>query len=133
MFVQRFKGAFYLAVAALTWYFMQHASEWIIARRYFPTPNFILELGEYFHHIVGFVSAVVVLVVLFMNAKANQFIEEVAVETSKVSWPTLKETVNAAVVVSVAVIVAGFMLSFVDMSIGWIFRKGLEFVAGAKG
>jgi hypothetical protein len=24
-------------------------------------------------------------------------------------------------------------LSFVDMSIGWIFRKGLEFVAGAKG
>jgi preprotein translocase SecE subunit len=64
-----------------------------------------------------------VFVGLYKNAKANGFMNEVAVELlTKVTWPAGKDTMSATVVVIITVIIAGIVLALFD----WIFTLGLQ-------
>jgi preprotein translocase SecE subunit len=52
--------------------------------------------------------------VLYKNHQANQFMSEVMVELSRVTWPTQKETSSATVVVIVMVLISGLLLGLMD-------------------
>lgn len=61
--------------------------------------------------------------VLYSNTTANTFMNEVAVELlTKVTWPTSKDTVQATIVVMIAVVFSGVMLALFD----WIFSNALQ-------
>lgn len=56
------------------------------------------------------------------NEKANSFLNEVALELSRVTWPGRKETVASAGVVVVLVAVASLILFLVDTLWGTVIR-----------
>lgn len=51
---------------------------------------------------------------LYRNDQANQFMNEVVAELTKVTWPTQKETASATLVVIVMVVVSGVILGMLD-------------------
>lgn len=53
-------------------------------------------------------------IVLFRNDRANQFMNEVMVELSRVAWPTQKDTASATMIVIVMVVISGMILGFLD-------------------
>jgi len=56
----------------------------------------------------------ILFLVLYWNEQANQFMNEVMVELSRVTWPTQKETTNATMIVIVMVVVSGMILGLLD-------------------
>jgi preprotein translocase subunit SecE len=52
--------------------------------------------------------------ILFRNEKANVFMNEVAAELARVTWPTQKETSSATFIVIVMVMISGLVLGFLD-------------------
>jgi preprotein translocase subunit SecE len=55
-----------------------------------------------------------------------KFIQEVRQETSKVTWPSRKETVTTTAMVFLMVVVVSVFLSLID----WIIANGLRIVLG---
>jgi preprotein translocase subunit SecE len=55
-----------------------------------------------------------------------KFIQEVRQETSKVTWPSRRETVTTTAVVFLMVVVVSISLSLID----WIIANGLRLVLG---
>jgi preprotein translocase SecE subunit len=55
-----------------------------------------------------------VFLVLWRHQQANQFMNEVMVELSRVTWPTQKETSSGTIVVIVMVLISGALLGFFD-------------------
>lgn len=51
---------------------------------------------------------------LYRSEQANQFMNEVMVELSRVTWPTQKETSSATAVVIIMVIISGIVLGILD-------------------
>jgi preprotein translocase subunit SecE len=51
---------------------------------------------------------------LSLNEQSNQFMNEVMVELSRVTWPTQKETTSATVVVLIMVVISGVVLGMLD-------------------
>jgi len=132
MVVQRLKGSLYILAGVVTWYFVRSMSEWIVARRFFPIPNVIFDMGDLFYHLLGLGSALTIVIFLWKHNKSKVFLDEVSVETSKVTWPTLKDTRNATVVVTIAILIAGFALGGMDWTIGAILKWGFfeRFMSG---
>jgi preprotein translocase subunit SecE len=66
----------------------------------------------------------IVFFVLWSNDQANQFMNEVVIELSRVTWPTQKETTNATIVVVVMVLFSGLALGMMDyfwtMLLKWV-------------
>jgi preprotein translocase subunit SecE len=60
--------------------------------------------------LVGFI----LFVCLYRSDAINQFMSEVVVELSRVSWPTQKETRAATLLVVVMVLISGFFLGLLD-------------------
>lgn len=63
---------------------------------------------------VSVVSGAILFMVLYRNEQANQFMNEVIVELSRVTWPTQKDTSSATLVVIVMVLISGLVLGFLD-------------------
>lgn len=63
---------------------------------------------------VAVVAGALLFTVLYRHEKANQFMNEVMVELSRVIWPTQKETSSATGVVIVMVLISGLVLGFLD-------------------
>jgi preprotein translocase subunit SecE len=63
---------------------------------------------------VSIVVAALVFFILMRHEQANQFMNEVMVELSRVSWPTRKETANATIIVIVMVVISGVVLGLLD-------------------
>jgi preprotein translocase subunit SecE len=55
-----------------------------------------------------------VFLIFWRHERANQFMNEVMVELSRVTWPTQKETSSGTVVVIVMVLISGLLLGFFD-------------------
>ena len=55
-----------------------------------------------------------------------KFIQEVRQETSKVTWPSRKETVTTTAMVFLMVVVVSIFLSVID----WVIANGLRLVLG---
>jgi len=60
------------------------------------------------------VAGALLFIGLYRNEKANQFMNEVVVELSRVAWPTQKETSSATMIVIVMVVVSGMVLGLLD-------------------
>lgn len=56
----------------------------------------------------------IVFFVLYRHEQANQFMNEVVTELSRVTWPTNKETTNSTIVVIIMVVISGMVLGFFD-------------------
>ncbi len=52
--------------------------------------------------------------VLYRHEEANQFMNEVMVELSRVTWPGERETVSGTGVVLIMVLISGLFLGFLD-------------------
>ena len=50
----------------------------------------------------------------YSHTQTNTFMNEVAVELSRVTWPTQKETSNATFIVIIMVLISGMVLGFLD-------------------
>lgn len=65
-----------------------------------------------------------VFLVLYRNEQGNQFMNEVMVELSRVTWPTQKETTSATMVVIIMVLISGVILGLLDyfwvMLLKWV-------------
>ncbi len=59
-------------------------------------------------------AGAILFMVLYRNEQANQFMNEVIVELSRVTWPTQKDTSSATLVVIVMVLISGLVLGFLD-------------------
>jgi len=53
----------------------------------------------------------------------QKFINEVKVETKKVTWPERKETIQATLMVFVMVIFIALFLWMIDSSLSWLVQK----------
>jgi len=53
----------------------------------------------------------------------QKFINEVKVETKKVTWPERKETIQATLLVFVMVIFIALFLWLIDSSLSWLVQK----------
>lgn len=64
-------------------------------------------------------------------AKTNpfKFIQEVRAETSKVTWPTRKETAVTTVMVFIMVLIASIFFLLADQLMGW----GIGYILGVGG
>lgn len=63
---------------------------------------------------VAAIAGMITFLALYKNAKSNQFMNEVVLELSRVTWPTQKDTASATVVVIVMVIISGVVLGLLD-------------------
>jgi preprotein translocase subunit SecE len=63
---------------------------------------------------ISVLAGAVLFLVLYMNEQANQFMNEVMVELSRVTWPTQRETMSATVVVLIMVVISGVVLGMLD-------------------
>ena len=70
--------------------------------------------------LVGFI----VFFVLYKNDQSNQYMNEVVVELSRVTWPGGKETYRATIVVVIMVMIAGFCLGGLD----WVWTQLVSWV-----
>ncbi len=70
--------------------------------------DFVVQVGA-----IG-LGAVTGLVFRYLVPQANQFLNEVVEELSRVTWPTQKETSSATVVVIIMVLLSGLILGAFD-------------------
>lgn len=63
---------------------------------------------------VAVVAGAILFVVLNRNDKANQFMGEVVVELTRVTWPTQRDTGSATFLVIIMVLISGFFLGMLD-------------------
>lgn len=62
--------------------------------------------------------------ILYRNERANEFMGEVVLELSRVTWPTQKETTSATFIVIIMVLISGMVLGFFD----FVWTKLLQWV-----
>lgn len=72
--------------------------------------------------IIAAICGLVVFVVLYKNAKVNEFTNEVITELGKVVWPDRKETVLSTGVVSVLVAICALIFFAFDMLWGAVIK-----------
>lgn len=63
---------------------------------------------------VSAVAGALLFLGLYRNDRANQFMNEVVVELSRVTWPSQKDTSSATMIVIVMVVISGMVLGLLD-------------------
>ncbi len=69
--------------------------------------------------LIGLFAAIAVFAMLRRTDVINVFMNEAALELSKVAWPTRKETVMSAGVIAVVISFCAVVMSFFDVVWGW--------------
>jgi len=118
---QKWVNLSYLALAALVGYVFFSISLKLIG-------TYDLEArfrnSEVLARVLSVVVGGIIFGILFRHQRANQFMNEVMVELSRVSWPAQKETSSATLVVIIMVIISGIVLGFLDylwtMALKWV-------------
>ncbi|MGK5089134.1 preprotein translocase subunit SecE [Bdellovibrionota bacterium FG-2] len=108
---QKWVNLSYLAVAVLLGYIVFELSAKLVGMYDFEARVRNIDL---IIRITSVVMGGVLFFMLYKNEQVNQFMNEVMVELSRVTWPTQKETSSATLVVIVMVIISGFILGFLD-------------------
>ena len=70
--------------------------------------------AEMILRVVSILAGAVLFFVLYRSEQATQFVSEVVVELSRVTWPTQKETSAATILVVIMVLISGLFLGFLD-------------------
>jgi preprotein translocase SecE subunit len=118
---QKWVNLSYFGIAALASFILLRMSQTFIAMY-----NIELRVREplLIARGVSLVVGIIVFVILLKHEKANQFMNEVMVELSRVTWPTQKETTGATGVVIVMVLISGMLLGLLDycwtMLLKWV-------------
>lgn len=109
---QRWINISYLVVSAVLWLFFRHVSElvWDLARLKAGSADTILAPTDW----IALALSVLVFVVLLRNRRLNEFMGEVAMELSKVTWPPRKESVMSAGVIAVLIAIVSLILTGFD-------------------
>src|SRR5438105_785473 len=63
---------------------------------------------------IAVAAGAILFLVLYRHEQANQFMNEVMVEISRVTWPTPKDTGSATFVVIAMVVISGMILGLLD-------------------
>jgi preprotein translocase subunit SecE len=63
---------------------------------------------------ISAIAGGILFLVLYKNEQANQFMNEVLVELSRVAWPTQRDTRSATIVVIIMVLISGMVLGLLD-------------------
>ncbi len=108
---QKWVNLSYLAVAFLVGYLVFSLSLNLSAT---------FELETKYRHIdlavrgLSLVVGLIAFLILYFNRTANQFMNEVMLEVSRVTWPTQNDTSKATFVVVIMVIITGMVLGALD-------------------
>ena len=70
--------------------------------------------AEMILRVVSIVAGALLFFGLYRSEQATQFVSEVVVELSRVTWPTQKETSAATILVISMVLISGLFLGFLD-------------------
>jgi preprotein translocase SecE subunit len=108
---QKWVNLSYLAVAALLGYLIFALSAKIVGT--YDLEARVHNIGLIIQ-IASAVIAGIAFYVLYQNDNANQFMNEVMLELSRVTWPTTKETTSATIVVCIMVLFSGMVLGVFD-------------------
>jgi preprotein translocase subunit SecE len=108
---QKWVNLSYLAVAALLGYLILTLASKVVGTYDLETRirnvELIVQIGS-------FAVGGILFFILYRNDKANQFMNEVMLELSRVTWPTTKETSSATFVVIIMVLISGMLLGLLD-------------------
>jgi preprotein translocase subunit SecE len=99
------QGAFAVLALLLFWVFQQSI---VLLWNLFAEPNVLVATA------IGAVAAIGVTVYLYRHERFHQLTREIAVELSKVTWPSREETRVSTVVVIVTSVVAALYLGVFD-------------------
>jgi preprotein translocase subunit SecE len=108
---QKWVNLSYLAVAALLGYIVYSAGAKVVG--IYDLETRIRDVDLVLRGLSVF-SFAALFFILYKNEQANQFMNEVMAELSRVTWPTQKETTSATVVVLIMVIISGMILGLMD-------------------
>lgn len=108
---QKWVNLSYLAVAALLGYLVLTLTNKIVGTYDLETRVRNIELVV---QVGSVVCAGILFFILYRNDKANQFMNEVMLELSRVTWPAPKETHSATFVVIIMVLISGLALGLMD-------------------
>lgn len=117
---QKWVNLSYLAVAILLGYIVFAASMQI---------GGILDLEakvKNFHLVAQGASLLIgaiLFLTLYKHENVNQFMNEVMVELSRVTWPTQKETTSATIIVIVMVLISGMILGLLDYFFTYVIKQ----------
>jgi len=108
---QKWVNLSYLAIAALVAFILFRAGQWSVAR--FDLETRVRNVDVILQGVsVG--VGVLLFAFLFRHKKTNTFMNEVALELSKVTWPTQKDTWGSTWIVIIMVLISGLFLGVVD-------------------
>jgi preprotein translocase subunit SecE len=108
---QKWVNLSYLATAALLGYLVFALSTKLVG--VYDLETRVHSIGLILQ-IAAVVIAGIAFLVVYQNDDANQFMNEVMLELSRVSWPTTKETSSSTVVVMIMVLICGVILGLFD-------------------
>jgi preprotein translocase SecE subunit len=108
---QKWVNLSYLAVAALMGYLVFTLTNKVVGTYDLETRlhnvDLIVQIGSV-------VVAGIIFYILYRNDQANQFMNEVMLELSRVTWPTQKDTTSATIVTIIMVLISGAVLGLLD-------------------
>jgi preprotein translocase SecE subunit len=108
---QKWVNLSYLAAAALVGYLVSSISLKIVG-------SYDLEARirnvDLFVNGFSVAMGAILFISLYRNDQVTQFMNEVMVELSRVTWPTQKETTTSTMIVIVMVVISGLILGFLD-------------------
>lgn len=108
---QKWVNLSYLAVAALLGYLVLTLATKLVGTYDLETRvrnvEMIIQIGSV-------ACGAILFGILYRNDKANQFMNEVMLELSRVTWPAQKDTTSATIVTIVMVLISGMLLGFLD-------------------
>ena len=108
---QKWVNLSYLAVAALLGFLVLTLANKVVGTYDLETRvrnvELIVQIGSV-------VLGGILFFILYNNDRANQFMNEVVLELSRVTWPTQKETSSATFVVIIMVLISGMVLGLLD-------------------
>lgn len=104
---QRWINISYLVVTAVLWLVFRHLAEviWDLAHLQ-ASPDALIAPTDW----IALGLAAVVFITMLRNRRLNEFMGEVALELSKVTWPPRKESVMSAGVIVVLVGIVSLLL-----------------------
>jgi len=108
---QKWVNLSYLAVAILFGYLLFSAAGTIVG--YYDLEAKVRNV-DLMIRIGSVVAGAALFVGLYRNDQANQFMNEVVAELSRVTWPTQKDTSSATLIVIIMVIISGMVLGLLD-------------------
>ena len=108
---QKWVNLSYLAVAILFGYLVFSLTGKLVGAYDLETRIRSIDL---FMRVGSVVAGALLFIGLYRNEKANEFMNEVVSELSKVAWPTEKETSSATMIVIVMVVISGIVLGLLD-------------------